>query len=142
MVLGPGMLVIAASGRSPGRFDIHTPFERIQGPIRRVLGRWGLSARPAGISDLALGDRKILGSSLHQTRDRWSYQGVLLVRPDRRLFGRYLAAPDREPEYRQGRGHGEFTTSLAEAGADLDLPVLGGAIVEEIHRSVKDEAQG
>jgi lipoate-protein ligase A len=142
VVLGPGMLVIAASGRSAGRFDVHTPFERVQGPIREVLADFGVEPRTAGTSDLALGARKILGSSLYQTRDRWSYQGVLLVRPDRRLFDRYLAYPDREPDYRRGRGHGAFTTSLADAGVLADLPALGRTIAEMIHRRVRDEARG
>lgn len=142
VVLGPGMLVIAASGRSPGRFDVHTPFERVQGPIRDVLTGYGLTPRTAGVSDLALGERKILGSSLYQTKDRWSYQGVLLVRPERRLFDRYLAYPDREPDYRRGRGHEVFTTSLAEAGVLADLPTLGTSIADEIHRRVRDEARG
>ncbi|MFH1529639.1 MAG: hypothetical protein ABIK09_02770 [Pseudomonadota bacterium] len=31
VVLGPRMLVIAASARSEGRFDVHTPFERSRG---------------------------------------------------------------------------------------------------------------
>ncbi len=142
VVLAPGMLVIAVSGRSAGRFDVHTPFERVQGPIRDVLSRYGLSPRTAGVSDLALGARKILGSSLYQTKDRWSYQGVLLVRPDRDLFDRYLAYPDREPDYRRGRRHGVFTTSLAEAGVLADLPTLGRAISDDIHRRVEHEARG
>ena len=140
VVLGPGMLVIAASGRSVGRFDVHTPFERVQGPIRDVLAGFGVESRTVGVSDLAIGERKILGSSLYQTRQRWSYQGVLLVRPDRRLFDRYLAYPDREPDYRRGRSHGEFTTSLADAGAVVDLPKLGTTIAEEIRWKVRDEA--
>ncbi len=106
------------------------------------MTRYGLSPRTAGVSDLALGARKILGSSLYQTKDRWSYQGVLLVRPDRRLFDRYLAYPDREPDYRRGRGHEVFTTSLAEAGVLADLPSLGRAISDDIHRRVEHEARG
>ncbi len=141
VVLGPGMLVIAASGRSVGRFDVHTPFERVQGPIRDVLARFGVEPRTVGVSDLAIGERKILGSSLYQTKQRWSYQGVLLVRPDRQVFDRYLAYPDREPDYRCGRGHGEFTTSLADAGVVVDLSKLGAAIAEEIRWKVRDEAQ-
>jgi lipoate---protein ligase len=142
VVLAPGMLVIAASARSAGRFDVHTPFERVQGRIREVLAGYGLAPRTAGVSDLALGARKILGSSLYQTKDRWSYQGVLLVRPDRGLFDRYLAYPDREPDYRRGRGHGVFTTSIFEAGVLADLPTLGTAISDDIHRRVRNEARG
>ena len=141
VVLGPGMIVIGASGRSQGRFDVHTPFERVQRPIRDVLALYGLEARSGGVSDLTLGARKILGSSLHQTKDRWSYQGVLLVGPDRRLFDRYLAYPDREPAYRNGRSHRAFTTSLVEAGVTMDLPILGAEIADEIQRSLSNEAR-
>ncbi|MBM4371007.1 MAG: hypothetical protein FJ098_05095 [Deltaproteobacteria bacterium] len=141
VVLAPGMLVIAVSAPNPGRFEVRTPFARVQEPVRRVLARWGADATSRGTSDLALGSQKILGSSLFQTRERWVYQGVLLVCPDRRLFDRYLAYPDREPAYRAGRSHLEFTTSLMEEGLPPRPGELARPLAEEIMRSLGDEAR-
>jgi len=78
-----------------------------------------------GISDLALNDQKILGCCLYITRarDRWIffYQGSLLLGPDLSLMERYLKHPPWEPEYRRGRRHQEFLTTLWGQGYRLPL---------------------
>jgi lipoate-protein ligase A len=72
-----------------------------------------------GISDLAIGEKKILGTSLYRRRLILFYQGSLLVSGDLSLFTRYLAMPTRVPDYRAGRGHEEFCTTLAKEGHAL-----------------------
>jgi lipoate-protein ligase A len=80
----------------------------------RSLGVNGLSIR--GISDIAIGNRKILGSSLYRRKDIVLYQGSLLLNPDFSKIETYLKHPDRGPDYRMGRGHREFLTSLWKEG--------------------------
>jgi lipoate-protein ligase A len=69
-----------------------------------------------GISDIAIGDRKILGSSMANHRNRLVYHSVINVEEDPSLFERYLRHPHREPGYRSGRSHSEFVTSLRKEG--------------------------
>ncbi|MBK6767298.1 MAG: hypothetical protein IPG71_13690 [bacterium] len=74
----------------------------------------GLSHR--GISDIALGEKKIAGTALYRNRDLVFYHAVLNVAGDVDVISRYLLQPPREPDYRAGRTHREFVTSLGEAG--------------------------
>jgi len=78
------------------------------------MGVAGLGAR--GISDITIGNRKILGSSMRKVGDKLVYHAVLNIAEDPVLFSRYLLHPRREPDYRSGRSHHEFVTSLAAEG--------------------------
>jgi lipoate-protein ligase A len=69
----------------------------------------------AGISDITMGDKKIAGTSLFRSRNYLLYQASLLVDLDRELVSRVLRHPTKEPDYRHGRSHGEFLTSLMTA---------------------------
>ena len=82
------------------------------------LGVRGLEQR--GITDLAIGGRKILGTSIYRSRLVLFYQASLLVANDVSLFGRYLEHPHKVPEYREGRDHDAFCTTLRAEGYDLD----------------------
>lgn len=78
------------------------------------VGVGGLSHR--GISDIALGEKKIAGTALYRNRDLVFYHAVLNIAGDVDVISRYLTQPPREPDYRAGRSHREFVTSLREAG--------------------------
>ena len=90
------------------------------------LGVKNLSIR--GISDITIKDRKILGASLHKSKNTVLYQGSLLVDPDMDLIERYLKHPKKEPDYRGRRSHKQFLTSLSiegrVAGIDDVISVL------------------
>jgi len=89
-------------------------------------GVTGLGAR--GISDITIGNRKILGSAMRNTHGSLIYQAVLNVSEDPRLFETYLRHPRREPDYRTGRSHSDFVTSLKAEGFDLPARDLLSAI--------------
>ncbi|NUO19278.1 hypothetical protein HUU59_07535 [bacterium] len=78
------------------------------------IGVNGLAHR--GISDIALGEKKIAGTAIYRNRDLVFYHAVLNIAGDVDLISRYLLQPPREPDYRGGRSHREFVTSLGEAG--------------------------
>ena len=46
-----------------------------------------------GISDITIGDRKILGSSMHRRENRLVYHAVLNIGEDPSIFERYLRHP-------------------------------------------------
>jgi len=100
------------------------------------LGVSGVEDR--GISDLAIGGRKILGTSLYRRRKVLFYQASLLVDNDLSLFDRYLRFPSRVPDYREGRGHLEFCTNLRLEGYALSvrdvMDSLEGVVREQLFR--------
>lgn len=69
-----------------------------------------------GISDIATGELKILGSSMYRGRGYLFYHAVLNFDEDPITFQKYLKHPNNEPDYRKGRLHNEFVTSLKETG--------------------------
>jgi len=90
-----------------------------------------------GISDITIGNRKILGSSMRNTHGCLIYHAVLNVSEDPDLFEKYLRHPKREPDYRTGRSHAEFVTSLKAEGYDL----TPGEIMPAIERKMKEYLQ-
>ena len=90
------------------------------------LGVRGLGTR--GISDITIGNRKILGSSMHRRENRMAYHAVLNIGEDPGLFERYLSHPHREPDYRQNRSHSEFVTSLKNEGYRVDFEDLAAIL--------------
>ena len=52
------------------------------------------------------------------------------------LMERYLKEPPRMPEYRKGRSHKDFVTSLAEQGYDLSIGDFRAAIDEVCHEAL------
>jgi len=69
-----------------------------------------------GISDIAIDGKKILGSAIYRNKDKLLYHAVLNLGEPASTFERYLKHPSREPDYRNGRNHAEFVTSLREKG--------------------------
>jgi len=127
VVLTPGQAVLALVTEVSSPFRNREYFRAINHWFREALAALGVAAaliQDRGISDLALGERKILGTSLYRRRRILFYQGSLLVENDLALFDRYLRFPSRVPDYRQGRGHGEFCTTLAREGYTVPVAVV------------------
>jgi lipoate-protein ligase A len=88
-----------------------------------------------GISDLAIGDRKVAGSSLRLWRGRVLFQVSLLVDLDVGVLERYLRAPSREPDYRRGRTHRDFVVTLRDAG----FAVTPDSVAAAVRRALEEE---
>lgn len=118
VVLAPGVIaasVVAASGDRPGFPEVW--FRHFGAAVAGALAGLGVSeVTMQGVSDLCLGDRKVAGSSLRLAGGRVLYQVSLLVDLDLALLDRYLPMPRRQPDYRRGRPHREFVTTLLAAG--------------------------
>ena len=130
--MSPGVLVIIVVGEKrserEGALDV---FGRVHDCVISALGEVGINgAVRAGISDLAVNGKKILGSSLYMgTRPPlFYYQSSLMVSNDLTLLGRYLRHPPKEPDYRQGRSHCQFCTNLKELGYSVDAEKLSAQI--------------
>lgn len=65
-----------------------------------------------GTSDLAIGNRKVSGNSQRWLRRSMLHHGTLLYGFPLERVSRYLRMPERQPDYRAQREHGEFVTNL------------------------------
>ena len=91
-----------------------------------------------GISDIAIGDRKILGSSIYRRRNLLFYHAVLNVSESVDTIDRYIKHPVKEPDYRSGRSHHEFVTSLHAEGYQLSIKQLRTSLSEYL-RAIDNE---
>jgi lipoate-protein ligase A len=132
VVLAPGQVVLALVTEVGSPFRSREYAVEINGWIAEALSSLGVSGiAEEGISDLAIGGKKILGTSIYRRRLALFYQASLLVSCDLSLFSRYLAMPARVPEYRRGRSHQEFCTTLRQEGYPLG-PAEAIAALERI----------
>ena len=126
VLLSPGMLIISVALETI-RFRGHLYYAKmINQIIEKTLTCCGVgNITFRGISDLALGDQKILGCCLYLTRvsEKWIvfYQASVLFNPDLKQVSTYLKHPPGEPDYRRGRPHEEFLTTLRAQGHRLPI---------------------
>lgn len=119
VVLSSGMIIIIVTGQNHGIENPLQIFKIIHSSLITVLKGHGIdTVCERGISDLAIDDKKVLGSSLYMGKKPpyFYYQSSLLVNTDLFLMDRYLKHPPKEPDYRSGRGHGAFCTTLHKEG--------------------------
>ncbi len=129
VVLGPGCVVVSLVRRvaRPTALGEHMGFA-VEAIAAGVEGLGGPRLVPRGHGDLCVGERKVLGSSAFRRRDVFFYQGSLLVAFDVGQAERYLRHPSREPEYRRGRPHRKFLTTLAGEGLSLGSEAVARAL--------------
>lgn len=117
VLLGPGTLVVTVHAGVSHTFRNLAYFEAINKALMDVFRTWKpLPYHQKGISDIAVGERKIVGSSIFRRKLYLLYQASILVDYDLPLMERLLKHPPREPDYRKGRGHEAFLTCLRELG--------------------------
>jgi lipoate-protein ligase A len=121
VVLTPGQVVLALVSEVASAFESRQYAQAVNAWIVEALASLGVvGLERRGISDLALGGRKVLGTSVYRSRLVLFYQASLLVSNDVSIFARYLQHPHTEPDYREGRAHETFCTTLRGEGHDLD----------------------
>jgi lipoate-protein ligase A len=129
VVLAPGVVVASVLSRADPRVRFPEPyFRRFCGAVADALIRFGAATRILGVSDLAIGERKVAGSSLRLWQGWVLFQVSVLVDVDVALLERYLRAPSREPAYRRGRSHRDFVTTLRDAGLAASTAIVVDAV--------------
>ncbi len=122
VILGPGQVVLALVTEVASPFRNREYAAEINSWIVESLAQLSIhGAHPEGISDLAIGEKKIVGTSIYRTRLVLFYQASLLVSNDLAVFTRYLAMPAKVPDYRRGRGHEDFCTTLVREGHQVTV---------------------
>ena len=120
VILTPQMAVITVAREFPGIAPSKDFFMEVNGMILDLLSDLGVrNYGTRGISDITIGEKKILGSSMHRRDNRLVYHGVLNIAGDPSIFEKYLRHPSREPDYRQHRPHSDFVTSLKKEGYNI-----------------------
>jgi len=129
VILTPETLVISVVFVTEGFENPSTYFRKINQNIMTVLQDLGVEGlEQKGISDISKGNKKILGSSIYRHRAALLYHAVLNISESPELMERYIAHPPKEPDYRKGRSHAEFVTSLRELGCNVDIEKLREAL--------------
>jgi lipoate-protein ligase A len=127
IVTGPGCLMYAVlldyRKREPLRM-LENAHHFVMEQTRLAIAKIGINVTMQGTSDLTLGDRKFSGNSLRCKRNWLVYHGTILCDFDTADISKCLGTPIRQPEYRLGRTHDEFLTTLPCRVEDLRPALL------------------
>jgi lipoate-protein ligase A len=82
----------------------------IQSIIGTASGQPGIEVQ--GHTDLAFTARKFSGNSQRRHKNFLLFHGTFLINFDLALVGEFLKFPSRQPDYRDGRNHGDFLMNL------------------------------
>lgn len=127
--IDPGNIIISVVLPTNGIRDNHLYFKRLSGWLIGRLEEIGMKGiYSEGISDLALDNRKVSGSSIYRTKDYLYYSATLLIEPRLDLIERYIQYPPREPQYRAGRSHAEFLGRLSRNGVKESSGQIAGML--------------
>jgi lipoate-protein ligase A len=117
VILTPNNILIAAVFFGNKTMHPKEVFQQINTLIISAIEETGIrNLIMMGISDIAISDKKILGSAIYRSKNALLYHAVLNFGEPASTFERYLKHPSKEPDYRHGRSHSEFVTSLKENG--------------------------
>lgn len=145
VVLYPGCVVVSAGCWVKEQFQNTFYFDLFnRGVIEALATEWpGLSGlSQAGISDIVFEGRKVAGTSMFRSRNYLLYQASILVDLDRDLVSGLLSHPTKEPDYRKGRSHKDFLTSLKEAAPVIGKPDVVSAVLASRYKIVMEKILG
>ncbi len=129
VLLDPGNLIVSLALPVNGIGDNNKHFKRISSWVIKGLEKLGVQGvYHDGISDFVLVGKKIGGSCIYRRPGILYYSSTLLIDPKLDLVERYLKHPPKEPEYRKGRGHGEFMGKLLI----LSNPTVSSQLTEKL----------
>jgi lipoate-protein ligase A len=132
VVLSPRMLCASFAVYGAEQQRSADYFREFNGMIIRALTDGGVTdLEGAGTSDIARQGRKLVGSALYRNRVLVFYHAVINLADGTDLMERYLKQPPRTPDYREGRSHGEFVSSLAAEGFEVDAAAMKATLETE-----------
>ena len=129
VVLTPRTLIISAVIISEEFKNTRKYFKIFNQKIIDVLEKHGIDGLShKGISDITLNNRKVLGSAIYRTKGKLFYHSVLNISEPVSTIEKYIKHPGREPDYRNGRKHSEFVTSLYAEGFKINIVELKNSL--------------
>ena len=122
VILTPNTLVISTTVTAEKFVNPDVYFRQINSLIISILENSGIkNIHHKGISDIAVGEKKILGSAIYRNHQKVFYHSVLNVSERTDIMERYIKHPAKEPDYRKGRPHADFVTSLQAEGYKITI---------------------
>jgi len=119
---GPGCLsyaLVLPLTWDPRLANLRSTNQFILERMATALHRWEPATVFQGISDLAIGGRKVSGNAQRRKRNVLLFHGTILYAMESDLIARYLKHPARQPEYRKDRPHGAFLRTIDASPEDL-----------------------
>jgi lipoate-protein ligase A len=93
----------------------------------------GADIEVKGLGDLAKGEKKICGTAQKWCKKSVLFHGSILIDFDIELIEKYLSHPPLEPDYRKGRPHTDFCTTVsAVCGRTITTAKAAQAIVKVV----------
>ncbi len=133
VLLSPAMIVFSGSLPFFKETSTKQVFREInKSLINQLTGLGVKNLYSKGISDISIGEKKIVGSSMYLNKGTLFYHAVMNVSEDVSLISRYIKHPPREPDYRKGRNHDEFVTSLSKEGYNFEFSLLEATIYKAL----------
>lgn len=115
VVVGPGTLnvtVVLPESMAPGLSAVQTSQSYVLERMALAIRGLGRTVAIEGRGDLTLAGRKFGGSAQRRLKSWFMVHCSILNDFDIERIVRYLAIPDKQPEYRAGRPHREFLGNL------------------------------
>ena len=139
VLLGPGILVISLVKQVRHQFRIKEYFRQINDVIIAALHTLGIhNLNQQGYSDICIGDRKILGSSMYRKKHVLFYTASLMISNELTDIDRYLKHPSKEPDYRKGRSHSAFLTTLGREYPQVNVECVKVAVDAAFARRIEE----
>lgn len=91
-----------------------------------------------GISDVTIGNKKIVGSSIYRRKNVVFYHAVINLKESIDIISKYIKHPQKEPDYRKGRDHKEFVTSISQEGYDISTKQLSEILTKKFEAIVNN----
>jgi lipoate-protein ligase A len=137
VILSPKTLVISVKLPIDNSLKVHKYFALINEKIIEALQNLGIeNLRQKGISDISIGEKKILGSSIYKKPNSIFYHAVLNISESPETLEKYLKHPKREPDYRNGRKHSDFVTSLKNESFEISSEIISGEISKTLSQII------
>jgi lipoate-protein ligase A len=139
VVLSPGVLVISLAKCIKHQFHFKEYFRQINAYIIESLKSLKIrDLNQQGHSDICIRDQKILGSSMYRSKHLLFYTASLMVSNNLDIIDRYLKHPSKEPEYRRGRSHREFLTTICREYPDMTVEIVKSRIDDLFPRRIPE----
>jgi lipoate-protein ligase A len=137
VILSQNTIVSAALFITDKLDNPHHYFVIANTAIIKALTNLGISnLHQKGISDISIKEKKILGSSIYRKKNKIFYHSVLNVSEDISRISYFLRHPKKEPDYRKGRSHLDFVTSLKREGYGFSLDTIKAEIESELSKII------
>jgi lipoate-protein ligase A len=141
VLLDRGSWIVTLHAQVRHCFDNGRYFAALNRALMSFLHDLGLKGLcQAGLSDIAVKGKKLVGSSMFRRKFHLLFQASVLVSPDWSLLDQCLPYPPREPDYRKGRDHRSFLTCALEEGVSPSA-FLFGDLEQVLGRLFLDEMQ-